>query len=110
MVMDLTKNQPKEKKKEMSFEKVIKIGIIDKGYKGSTVELNKVSYNGKDPVYDLRKWTEEGTKMGKGITLTDQTLENLLILLKYHLEGIFPEEEKEETNESDITAHIPDDF
>lgn len=111
MVLDLTKNQPQEKK-EMSFEKVERIGIIAKSNTGWTTELNRISYNGRDPVYDLRTWSPEG-KMGKGMTLTDQTLENLLIVLKAHLEGITPEGESgqaEQETESEISAHLPDNF
>lgn len=32
-----------------------------------------VSYD-KDPVYDLREWNEDHTKMSKGITLTKDEL------------------------------------
>lgn len=38
-----------------------------------TKELNLISFNDADPVYDLRNWTETGAgerRMGKGITLT----------------------------------------
>lgn len=107
MVIDLTKNQPKEEQKKMSFEKTEEIAIINRNAKGWTVELNKISYNGRDPVYDLRSWSPDG-RMGKGMTLTDQTLENLLIVLKAHLEGELPREEKEEENE--LEARLPQDF
>lgn len=56
MVIDLTKNQPKEEQQKMSFEKTEEIAIINRNAKGWTVELNKISYNGRDPVYDLRSW------------------------------------------------------
>ncbi|EPI11777.1 hypothetical protein D358_00190 [Enterococcus faecalis RP2S-4] len=107
MVIDLTKNQPKEERQKMSFEKTEEIAIINRNAKGWTVELNKISYNGRDPVYDLRSWSPDG-RMGKGMTLTDQTLENLLIVLKAHLEGELPREEKEEENE--LEARLPQDF
>lgn len=38
-----------------------------------TKELNLISYNDAEPVYDLRNWTETSAgekRMGKGITLT----------------------------------------
>ena len=47
------------------------------------------------------------------MTLTDQTLENLLIVLKAHLEGITPDGESgqtEQEKESEISAHLPDNF
>lgn len=107
-IFDFTQNQP-EKKQEISFEKVQEIAILSRNAKGWTTELNKISYNGRDPVYDLRSWSPEG-RMGKGITLSDQILSNLLIVLKAHLEGEFPNQESEEATEEEISAHLPDDL
>lgn len=33
-----------------------------------------MSWNGNEPKYDIRSWNEDHTKMGKGITLTDEEL------------------------------------
>ena len=40
-------------------------------------ELNLISWNGREPKYDLREWSEDHTKMGKGITLTESELQVL---------------------------------
>ena len=45
-------------------------------------ELNKVSWNGRDPVYDLRGWNEDHTKMTKGITLTMDEFEEFIAKIK----------------------------
>lgn len=45
-------------------------------------ELNKISWNGGEPKYDIRDWAPEHEKMGKGTTLTQEEVENLLVLLK----------------------------
>lgn len=45
-------------------------------------ELNKVSWNGRPPVYDLRGWNEDHTKMTKGVTLTDKEFEDLVSNIK----------------------------
>lgn len=37
-------------------------------------ELNLISWFGKAPVYDLRDWNADHTKMSKGITLTKDEL------------------------------------
>ncbi|MBR2394556.1 MAG: hypothetical protein IKA98_03545, partial [Candidatus Methanomethylophilaceae archaeon] len=37
-----------------------------------TKELNLISWNDRDPKYDIREWSPDGTKMGKGITLSDE--------------------------------------
>ncbi len=44
---------------------------------GWTKELNKVSWNNREPKYDLRNWNHAKGKIGKGITLTHEELKNL---------------------------------
>ena len=44
--------------------------LSDANSKGWRKELNLVSYNGKEPVYDIRSWNEDHSKMSKGVTLT----------------------------------------
>ena len=45
------------------------IDIISESPKGWTKELNLISWNNREPKYDLRDWAPEHEKMGKGITL-----------------------------------------
>lgn len=45
-------------------------------------ELNLVSWNDKEPVYDLRSWNEDHTKMSKGVTFTKEEFEELKIKIK----------------------------
>lgn len=33
-------------------------------------ELNFISWNNREPVYDIRTWNSEHTKYGKGVTIT----------------------------------------
>ncbi len=58
-----------------------KIGALSESSKGWTKELNKVSWNGAEPKYDIRDWSPDHEKMGKGITLTDEEVEKLKGLL-----------------------------
>ena len=44
---------------------------------GWTKELNLVSWNDAAPKYDLREWSPDHTKMGKGVTLSNEEMENL---------------------------------
>ena len=37
-----------------------------------TKELNLVSWNDRAPKYDLRDWSPDHTKMGKGVTMTEE--------------------------------------
>lgn len=40
---------------------------INNGWKK---EINVVNVNGREPVYEIRSWNEDHTKMGDGLTLT----------------------------------------
>ena len=69
-------------KSEISFEIVEHIGVLSNGTKGWTKELNLVSWNGREPKYDLREWSPEHDKMGKGVTLSKEELEALKGILE----------------------------
>jgi len=56
-------------------------GVLSESNKGWTKELNLVSWNNRDPKYDLRDWGPGHEKMGKGITLTEEELIQLRNLL-----------------------------
>lgn len=66
---------------DIKYEIVEKIGIISENAKGWTKELNKISWNGGEPKYDIRDWAPGHEKMGKGITLTLQEIKNLKELI-----------------------------
>lgn len=66
---------------EVKFEIVNNIGIISTSKSGWKKELNRVSWNGGEPKYDLREWDPEHTKMGKGVTLTEKELRELAKVL-----------------------------
>ena len=62
---------------EIKYEIVEKIAVLSTTDKGWSKELNLVSWNDREPKYDLRDWNEEHNKMGKGVTLTKEELEKL---------------------------------
>lgn len=66
---------------ELKFEIVEHIGILSENARGWTKELNKVSWNEREPKYDLREWNPDHTRMGKGITLTEEDIEMLRKIL-----------------------------
>ena len=53
---------------EIKFEIKETIGVLSESTKGWTKELSLVSWNDKDPKYDIREWSPDHTKMGKGVT------------------------------------------
>jgi hypothetical protein len=66
----------------IKYDIVENLGILSTNAKGRTKELNLVSWNDRDPKFDIRDRNEDHTRMSKGITLTEeeaQVLKELLI-------------------------------
>ncbi|MCZ0702819.1 hypothetical protein J2T56_002596 [Natronobacillus azotifigens] len=66
---------------DIKYEIVENIGVISELPKGWTKELNLISWNNREPKYDLRDWSPNHEKMGKGITLTLEELKSIQTLL-----------------------------
>ncbi len=46
------------------------VGDLSKSNNGWTKELNFISWDNREPVYDIRTWNTEHTQYGKGVTIT----------------------------------------
>ena len=57
------------------------LGVIATQKSGWSLELNLVSWGGRPAKYDLRPWSPDHEKMGKGLTLTKEELDSLKALL-----------------------------
>lgn len=55
---------------DFEFDIVEEIGVLSESRRGWTRELNLVSWNGADPKYDIRDWSPDHERMGKGISLS----------------------------------------
>jgi hypothetical protein len=66
---------------EIKFEILKNIGILSESASGWRKELNLISWNDRDPKYDLRDWSPDHSKMGKGVTLSAEELSALKSLL-----------------------------
>lgn len=66
---------------DFSFEIIDKLGVLSKTKGGWTMEFNTVSWGGRPPKYDIRSWSPDHQKMGKGITLTKEDVVALKKLL-----------------------------
>ena len=66
---------------EFKYEIVKQIGVVSTSDKGWTKELNLISWNGREPKYDLRDWAPEHEKMGKGVTLSADEIKSLKAIL-----------------------------
>ena len=66
---------------DIKYEIVKQMGMLSKSGSGWTKELNLISWNDREPKYDLRDWSADHEKMGKGVTLTKEELIALKELL-----------------------------
>lgn len=67
--------------KEISYEIVEEIGVLS--HTGSwSLELNRIAWNGGVPKYDIRKWNADHSRMGKGVTLSDTEMDELIALVR----------------------------
>ena len=73
---------------DIKFDIVEEIGVLSENAKGWKKELNLISWNDAAPKYDIRDWSPEHEKMGKGVTLTKEEviqLKDILNKLKLKL-------------------------
>ena len=66
---------------DIKFEITKHIGVLSENAKGWKKELNLVSWNDRAPKYDIRDWSPEHEKMGKGVTLSAEEADTLKRLL-----------------------------
>lgn len=55
---------------DIKYEIVQEIAVLAEGSKGWRKEFNLISWNEREPKFDLREWAPEHEKMGKGVTLS----------------------------------------
>ena len=68
--------------KDIQYEIVKEIAVLSTGESGYTKEINLISWNGKEPKYDIRSFSPNREKCGKGVTLTEAEAEKLLAALE----------------------------
>ena len=66
-----------DKKKKIDYNIVDRIAVLSESSKGWTKELNYISWSDREPKYDIREWSPDHSKMGKGITLSKDEIEQL---------------------------------
>lgn len=70
---------------EIKFGIVEHLGVLSESEKGWKKEINLVSWNEREPKYDIRDWSENHEKMGKGITLSEDEAKRLRNILNNNL-------------------------
>ena len=78
---------------DLSFEIIRNYGAISEKPSGWKREINIVSWGDGEPKFDIRDWSPDHTKMGKGITLTEEEMMNLIEIAK---SSIFNENDNED--------------
>ena len=71
--------------KEIQYEMIKEIAVLSTSDSGYTKEINLISWNGKEPKYDIRSFPPDRGKCGKGITLTADEAAALLKALQKEL-------------------------
>ena len=67
---------------EIAYEIIKELGVLSENSKGWRKEINLISWNGATPKYDIRDWAPDHEKMGKGITLSADEVQELFKLLE----------------------------
>lgn len=62
---------------KISYEVVEHLAVLSESPKGWKKELNLVSWNNRPPKFDIREWSPDHTKMGKGLTFNNDELAQL---------------------------------
>lgn len=70
------------KNEEVTFEIVEHIGVIAEYKNKWSKELNRISWNGGNPKFDIRDWDEKHEHMSRGITIHGEEMVILFDLLK----------------------------
>lgn len=73
--------------KDIQYEIAKEIAVLSKSDSGYTKEINLISWNGNKPKYDIRSFSPNREKCGKGITLTESEVKTLLEALETELKS-----------------------
>ena len=67
---------------DYKFEIIREIGVLSESKSGWRKELNLVSWNGGQAKFEIRDWSPDHEKAGKGVTFTEEELKALTELLE----------------------------
>ena len=66
---------------EFKYEITEKLGILSENPNGWSRQFNMISWNDREPKFDIRDWAPGNEKMSKGISLTREEIKTLNELL-----------------------------
>ena len=79
------KTEKGQEMKEIQYKIVKEIAVLSASDSGYTKEINLISWNGREPKYDIRSFSPNREKCGKGITLNADEVAALLEALQKEL-------------------------
>ncbi len=62
---------------DLTYEIKSRLAVLSTTSSGWTKELNLISWNGDDPKFDIRSWSPDHSRMGKGVTLSKEEMDVL---------------------------------
>jgi hypothetical protein len=71
---------------EITFDIIKTYAVLSSEKSGWKKEINLVSWNGRQAKLDIREWSPDHEKMGKGITLTTEEATKLASALQTALD------------------------
>ena len=66
---------------EIKYEITEELVVLSESAKGWSKELNMVSWNDREPKFDIREWSPEHERMGKGVTLNKEEMKKIKDIL-----------------------------
>ncbi|MGD9569087.1 MAG: YdbC family protein [Sedimentibacter sp.] len=57
---------------DIKYEITEELAVLSESARGWTKEINMVSWNDREPKIDIREWSPEHERMGKGVTLSKE--------------------------------------
>lgn len=67
---------------DFKYEIIKNYGKLPSDRGSWNLELNLISFNDRPAKLDLRQWPEDHSRMGKGLTFSQETLPELIALLQ----------------------------
>jgi len=66
---------------EIKYEIIEELAVLSESSRGWTKELNMVSWNDREPKFDIREWAPNHERMGKGVTLNREEMKKIKDIL-----------------------------
>ena len=75
-------------REEFTYQIIDSYGALATSPTGWTKELNRVSWNGNEPKFDIREWSPDHGRMRRGVTFTEEEALELRDLLDIAIGGL----------------------